>query len=51
MKKNYIKKSLSLVMAVLMVLSCWVWIAPEHAEAALAYGMSTVSTTKTDTNV
>lgn len=32
--KNQFKKSLSLVMAVLMILSCWVWIAPEKAEAA-----------------
>ena len=28
------KKSLSLIMAVLMVLSCWVWVAPTEAEAA-----------------
>ncbi len=34
--KNKIKKSLSLIMAVLMVLSCWVWIAPEKAEAGLS---------------
>lgn len=32
--KNKIKKSLSLIMAVLMVLSCWVWVAPTKAEAA-----------------
>lgn len=35
--KTQFKKSLSLMMAVLMVLSCWVWIAPEldlEAEAA-----------------
>lgn len=32
--KNQIKKSLSLFMAVLMILSCWVWVAPEKAEAA-----------------
>ncbi len=32
--KNQLKKSLSLVMAVLMVLSCWVWVAPTKAEAA-----------------
>lgn len=32
--KNQIKKSLSLFMAVLMVLSCWVWLAPTEAEAA-----------------
>ena len=34
--KNQLKKSLSLIMAVLMILSCWVWIAPEKAEAATA---------------
>lgn len=32
--KNHIKKSISLFLAVLMVLSCWVWVAPEKAEAA-----------------
>ena len=32
--KNQLKKSLSLLMAVLMILSCWVWIAPDKAEAA-----------------
>ena len=33
MKKQF-KKSLSLFLAVLMMLSCWVWVAPEKAEAA-----------------
>ena len=28
------KKSLSLMMAILMLLSCWVWVAPTEAEAA-----------------
>lgn len=32
--KKQLKKSLSLMMAVLMVLSCWVWVAPTKAEAA-----------------
>ncbi len=32
--KTQLKKSLSLFLAVLMVLSCWVWIAPDEAEAA-----------------
>ena len=31
--KNQLKKSLSLLMAVLMILSCWVWVAPDKAEA------------------
>ena len=31
--KNQVKKSLSLLMAVLMILSCWVWVAPEKASA------------------
>lgn len=35
--KNHIKKSISLFLAVLMVLSCWVWVAPEKAEAAETY--------------
>ena len=43
MKKNYFKKSLSLIMAVLMLMSCWVFVAPQKAEAALAYGMSAVN--------
>ncbi len=33
--KTYAKKSLSLFMAVMMLLSCWVWIAPQKAEAAV----------------
>lgn len=33
MKKQF-KKGLSLIMAVLMVMSCWVWVAPTKAEAA-----------------
>ena len=34
MKKNYFKKSLSLIMTVLMLMSCWVFVAPTDAEAA-----------------
>lgn len=34
--KKQIKKGLSLMMAILMVLSCWVWVAPTEAEAATA---------------
>ena len=34
MKKNYFKKSLSLIMTVLMLMSCWVFVAPTEAEAA-----------------
>ncbi len=33
--KNQVKKSLSLIMAVLMLMSCWVWVAPEKANAYL----------------
>lgn len=33
MKKQF-KKSLSLIMAILMVMSCWVWVAPTKASAA-----------------
>lgn len=36
MKNNIFKKSLSVFMAVMMLLSCWVFIAPEHAHAATA---------------
>lgn len=34
MKKTYFKKALSLIMAVMMIMSCWVWVAPQKAEAA-----------------
>lgn len=34
--KNQLKKSLSLFLAVLMLLSCWVWVAPQKAEAGTA---------------
>ncbi len=56
--KKQIKKGLSLIMAVLMVLSCWVWVAPSEAEAigsnasvyyfCIDYSMQ--GTGKTDTN-
>ncbi|MBQ7296291.1 MAG: hypothetical protein IJW86_08915 [Clostridia bacterium] len=36
MKKTYFKKALSLIMAVMMIMSCWVWVAPQKAEAATA---------------
>ncbi len=38
-----LKKSLSLFLAVLMVLSCWVWVAPEKAEAATSQSTFNVS--------
>ena len=34
MRKTYFKKSLSVIMAVLMVMSCWVFVAPTKAEAS-----------------
>ena len=34
MKKTYFKKTISLIMTVLMIMSCWVFVAPEKAEAA-----------------
>lgn len=34
MKKNYFKKSLSLVLTVLMLMSCWVFVAPIETDAA-----------------
>lgn len=37
MKKTYFKKSLSVIMAVLMIMSCWVFVAPEHAHAVGTY--------------
>ncbi len=33
MKKNYFKKSLSLILTVLMLMSCWVFVAPTQADA------------------
>lgn len=52
MKNKIFKKSLSVLMAVLMLLSCWVFIPGEHhieAEAVLAYGMSAASGFTTST--
>jgi len=34
MKKNLFKKSMSVLLSVLMIMSCWVWVAPTEAEAA-----------------
>lgn len=34
--KLYAKKTLSLFMAVMMLLTCWVWVAPEHEHASAA---------------
>ncbi|MBE6773311.1 MAG: DUF4198 domain-containing protein [Ruminococcaceae bacterium] len=50
--KNYLKKSLSLLMAVLMILSCWVWIAPDKAEAATSgyYPLTLVWDVKDEVN-
>ena len=35
MKNKTFKKSISLMLTVLMVLSCWVWVAPTEADALL----------------
>lgn len=42
MKKNYFKKTLSLVMTVLMLMSCWVFVAPTEAEAATLEAASAI---------
>ena len=34
MKKTNFKKALSVFLSVLMIMSCWVWVAPTEAEAA-----------------
>ena len=34
MKKTHFKKAFSIFMACMMLLSCWVWVAPTEAEAA-----------------
>lgn len=49
--KNQIKKSLSLIMAVLMLMSCWVWVAPEKAEAADSFPQYKITLTGTMTTV
>ncbi len=55
MKKKHLtnaKKTLSVFLAVLMLMTCWVFVPGEHqieAEAALAYGMSAVSSFSTGT--
>ncbi len=45
MKKNYFKKSLSLVLTVLMLMSCWVFVAPTETEAVDA-GASVAATNR-----
>ncbi|MBQ8504439.1 MAG: InlB B-repeat-containing protein [Clostridia bacterium] len=44
MKKNNFKKAMSLAMAMLMILSCWVFIAPQEAEAATYTATTSTST-------
>lgn len=34
MKKTYFKKTISLIMTIVMLMSCWVFVAPQKAEAA-----------------
>ncbi len=36
MKKTYFKKSIALLMTIMMLMTCWVFVAPEKAEAATA---------------
>lgn len=36
MKNKRFKKALSVFLSILMIMSAWVWVAPEHAHAALA---------------
>ena len=42
--KSQAKKSMSLFLAVLMLLSCWVWVAPEKAEAGTSNSFETTYT-------
>ena len=44
MKKTMFKKSISLIMTVLMIMSCWVWVAPIEAEAAASTPTGFVNT-------
>lgn len=43
--KKQLKKSLSLFLAVLMLMTCWVWVAPEKAEAGAPGNYDVVVTT------
>ncbi len=53
MKKTYFKKSIALLMTIMMLMTCWVFVAPEKAQAA-ALGNYTISvkfqTNHDDTN-
>lgn len=44
MKKNYFKKSLSLIMTVLMLMSCWVFVPGEHNHASAAADVGPATT-------
>ena len=46
--KHQVKKSLSLLMAVLMLMTCWVWVAPDKAEAGAPTSYDVVVTTGSD---
>ncbi len=48
--KKQVKKSLSLFLAVLMMLSCWVWVAPQKAEAGAPNSYDVVITTGDNKN-
>jgi len=45
MKNNLFKKSMAVFLSVLMILSCWVWVAPTEAEAAATTANVTTSFT------
>ena len=46
--KKQLKKSFSLFLAVLMLMSCWVWVAPQKAEAGAPSSYDVVITTGSD---
>ncbi|MBR2892406.1 MAG: hypothetical protein IKB94_00995, partial [Clostridia bacterium] len=49
MKKNYFKKSIALLMTVMMLMTCWVFVAPEHNDA-LAAADDVAATNKANTD-
>lgn len=49
-KNRTFKKSLSVFLSVLMLMTCWVWVAPEKAEAATSVGVTTSFTLSPNDN-
>ncbi len=50
MKKNLFKKSMSVFLSMLMLMTCWVWVAPTKAEAATSVDVTTSFTLSPEGN-